>query len=140
MNQTPAAVLVLSAAVMSYAAHAASVTSYSQASVILTLSALALGVWGVISLIAASIREREMLIDNHARLDVLDHVMVREPLRVLKEVARPKRADTQRSLQISPELMAQLNAVAHIEGRDRSEILEETLREHLPKYKQTRVA
>ena len=43
-------------------------------------------------------------------------------------------------LEISPDLHAQLNAVAHIEGRDRSEILEETLRQHLPKYKQTRVA
>jgi hypothetical protein len=140
MNQTPAAILVLAAAVMSYAAHAAGMTSHHQASVILTLSALATGIWGVISLIAASIREREMLIDNHARLEVLDRVMVREPLRVLKEAARPKRAESTRPLEISPDLHAQLNAVAHIEGRDRSEILEETLRQHLPKYKQTRVA
>ncbi len=140
MNQTPAAILVLSAAVMSYAAHSASMTSHHQASVILTLSGLAMGLWGVISLIAASIREREMLIDNHARLEVLDHAMVREPLRVLKEVTRPKRTASQRPLEISADLHAQLNAVAHIEGRDRSEILEETLRQHLPKYKQTRVA
>ena len=125
---------------MSYAAHAASMSSHNQASVILTLGALATGVWGVISLIAASIREREMLIDGHARLDVLDRVMVREPLRALKEAARPKRVEPQRPLEISPELNAQLSAVAHIEGRDRSELLEEALQQHLPKYKPTRVA
>jgi hypothetical protein len=140
MNQTPAAILVLSAAVTSYAAHTASMTSHNQAAVILTLAALATGIWGVISLIAASIRERELLIDGHARLEVLDQVMIREPLRALKQAARPRRHESQRPLQISPDLHAQLNAISQIEGRDRSEILEETLREHLPKYKQTRVA
>jgi hypothetical protein len=140
MNQTPAAILVLSAAVTSYAAHTASMTSHNQTAVILTLAALAMGIWGVISLIAASIRERELLIDGNARLEMLDQVMIREPLRALKQVARPQRYESQRALHISPELHAQLSTIAQIEGRDRSEILEETLREHLPKYKQTRVA
>jgi hypothetical protein len=140
MNQTPAAILVLAASVMAYAAHAASMTSHNQASVILTLAGLAAGLWGVISLVAASVREREMLIDSHARLDVLDRVMVREPLRALKEAARPVRGESRRPLEISPDLHAQLNAVAHLEGRDRSEILEETLRKHLPKYTQTHAA
>jgi hypothetical protein len=140
MNQTPAAILVLAASGMAYAAHAASLTAHNQASVILTLAALATGLWGTISLIAASIRERELLIDSHARLDVIDRVMVRDPLRVISQVARPQRGESRRPLAISPELHAQLNAVAQLEGRDRSEILEEALRQHLPKYKPSRAA
>jgi len=140
MNQTPAAILVLAASVMSYAAHAASVTSHSNATVILTICALAVGALGGVSLLAACIRERELLIDSHARLDILDRVMVREPLRALKEVARPTRPASQRPLEISADIQARLNTIARLEGRDRSEILEETLRQHLPEYDQTRVA
>jgi hypothetical protein len=140
MNQTAAAILVLAASVMAYASHAASMTAHNQGSVILTLGALATGLWGIISLIAASLRERELLIDSHARLEVLDRVLIREPLRALKEVARPTRPPTQRPLEISPELHAQLNAVAQLEGRDRSEILDEALRQHLTKFKTTRAA
>lgn len=139
MNQTPAALLVLAAAVMSYAAQSAAVTSNNQA-VILTLSALVLGAWGVVSLLAASVRERDSLIDSHARLDLLDRAMVREPLRALKEVARSTRIVAQRPMEISPEMQARINSLARLEGRDRSEILEETLRQHLPDYDQTRVA
>jgi hypothetical protein len=140
MNQTPAAILVLAASVMSYAANAAGTAAYHQSSVILSLCALATGIWGAISLIAACIRERELLIDNHARLDILDRAMVREPLRALKEVARPKRPAPRRPLEISADIQARLNAAARIEGRDRSEILDETLRKHLPDYDQSRVA
>lgn len=138
MNQTPAAILVLAAAAMSFAAQTNSPTT-SQMSVILTLCAIAVGVWGVISLIAACLREREMLIDSHARLDLIDRVMVREPLKALKEVARPltrEAREPRRGLEISAEVQARLNAAARVEGRDRSEILDEILRQHLPKYDQ----
>ncbi len=140
MNQTPAAILVLAAAVMSYGAHAASVTSHNQASVIMTLCGLATGLWGAISLIAASIRERELLIDGHARLDMLDRVMVREPLRALKEATRPKPVESRRPLHISSDIQSRLNALARLEGRDRSEILDEMLRQHLPEFEKTRAA
>lgn len=144
MNQTPAAILILAASVLSYAAHAASVTAHTQSSIVLTLLALLVGLSGGISLLAACFREREMLIDSNARLDMLDRVMVREPLRALKEVARPvvrpQRSESRRQLEISAEVQARLNALAHLEGRDRSEILEETLRKHLPDFDQSRVA
>lgn len=135
MNQTPAAILVLAAAALSYAANAASMSSNNQSSVLLTICAVAVGAWGAISLAVASMREREALIDGHARLDLLDRVMVREPLRALKEVARPVAAsiDSRRPLEISADIQARLNAIARAEGRDRSEVLEETLRLHLPK-------
>ena len=139
MNQTPAAILVLAAAALSHAAHATSLSSFNQASVILTLCAIAIGVWGVVSLIAACIRERELLIDSHARLDVLDRVMVREPMRAIKEATRP-RYETRRPLEISSDAQMRLNSAARVEGRDRSEILDEMLRQHLPEYDQSRVA
>jgi len=140
MNQTPAAILVLAAAVLSYAAHAASLSSHSQTATMLNLFGIGIGVWGVIALIAACIREREMLIDGHARLDVLDRVMVREPLRALKEAARPRYENQRRPLDISSEAQARLNAAARAEGRDRSEILDDMLRSSLPDYDSSRVA
>ena len=141
MNQTPAAVLVLAASVLSYSAHAASVTSRGQTSVVLVLVAIAVGLWGAVSLLAACVRERELLIDSHARLDTLDRVLVREPLNMLKNVVQPKpRVEKPRSLQISSELQTQLNALAQLEGRDRSEILEEALRQHLPQRAPKRAA
>ena len=140
MNQTPAAILVLAAAALCHAAHATSMTSHNQVSVILTLCSIAVGVWGVISLIAACVRERELLIDSHARLDMLDRVGVREPTRALKPVARPRRPEPRRSLEISAENQSRLDAAARLEGRDRSELLDELLRQHLPDVDQSRVA
>ena len=142
MNQTPAALLVLAAAALS---HAASMTSHAQASLVLTLCAVAIGVWGVVSLVVACARERELLIDGHARLDVLDRVGVREPVRALKEVVRPAPAPAparvdRYPLEISVDTQSRLNAVARLEGRDRSELLDELIRKHLPEFEETRVA
>ena len=138
MNQTPAALLVLAAAALS---HAASMTSHAQASLVLTLCAVAIGVWGVVSLVVACARERELLIDGHARLDVLDRVGVREPVRALKEVVRPAPARVDRyPLEISVDTQSRLNAAARLEGRDRSELLDELIRKHLPEFEETRVA
>jgi hypothetical protein len=107
---------------------------------VLTLTTLAVGVWGALSLIGAMIRERELFIDNHARLDVFDRIMGREPKGELGRTVVRSRRSTDRALEISPEVQAQLAAAAELEGRDRSEILEETLRRHLPKYTKPRAA
>ncbi len=141
MDQMPSAVLVLAASVLSYSAHASSTTSHHQASVILALAAIAVGLWGSISLLAACVREREMLIDSSARLETLDRVLVREPLNALRSaVSTASRVEKPRPLQISAEVQSQLNALAQLEGRDRSEILEEALQRHLPKYSSSRAA
>ena len=141
MDQMPAAILVLAASVLSYSAHASSASNHYQASVILVLASLVVGLWGAISLLAASIRERELLIDNNARLDALNRVLVREPLNLIKNVMPTvPRVEKPRPLQISNDLQTQLNALAQLEGRDRSEILEEALRNHLPKYPPARAA
>jgi hypothetical protein len=135
MNQTPAALLVLASSVFSFAATSATRTTTSQAPTVLTLAGIGIGIWGILALISAMIREREHFVDNHARLDVFDRLFVREG-----KTKTPAPRGREQHLEISPELQAQLNVTAEMEGRDRSEILEETLRRHLPKYSKTRVA
>ena len=43
-------------------------------------------------------------------------------------------------VQLSPELKAQLSMASHLEGRDRSQIVEEALRRYLPRYENTKAA
>ena len=144
MNQTPAAILVLAASVFSYVAHAASLSSQGQASVMSTLAAIAVGMWGMVSLFSASMREREKLIDSNTRLEVFDRMLESEPVRALKQasqrIVRPESISTKPRVDLSAELEAQLNAISQLSGRDRSEILEETLRNHLPRTGASRAA
>ncbi len=144
MNQTPAAILVLAASIFSYVAQTASINSEGQASVMLTLTAIAVGLWGMVSLFSATMREREKLIDSSTRLEVLDRMMESEPVRAIKEasqrITRPETSKPKPDGNLSAELEAQLNAISQLSGRDRSEILEETLRNHLPRAGASRAA
>ena len=135
MNQTPASILVLASSVFGFAA----VRDSSAPQTILVLASVVIGFWGVLAMVGAVIRERELLIDNHARLDVFDRFFQRDPG---PAAARPKTRQSapDRSLEVPPELHAQIKIVAEMEGRDRSEVLEEALRRHLPKYSKSRVA
>tara|TARA_B100000530_G_scaffold313823_1_gene242451 strand:+ start:159 stop:641 length:483 start_codon:yes stop_codon:yes gene_type:complete len=155
VNQTPAAILVLAASVFSYVAHAASMSSHSQASVMLTLVAIAVGLWGMVSLFSASVREREKLVDSQSRLESLDQIMELEPLKSLKQVGErmirrdppappavvpPEPVAPPQSLGLPAELEAQLSVVAQKSGRDRSELLAEALRNNLSQGSSNRVA
>lgn len=137
MNQTPAAILVLASSVFSFAAFSAAQNTTNNAPTVLTLAGIGIGLWGILALVSAIIRERELFVDNHARLDVFDRFFVRDGASRTRATTSPR----DRQIEISPELQAQLNITAEMEGRDRSEVLEETLRRHLPKYtKSSRVA
>ena len=151
MNQTPAAILILSSSVLAYAAtqgttaigNAAGVTTHSSPiGVILGLGGLVLGIWGIISLIGASIRDRELAFDGQTRNDLLGMFDPRRmsrpygppmanpvgPARTATTAADPS------SVALTPEMKAQLSMAAHLEGRDRSQIVEEALRRYLPRY------
>ncbi len=147
MNQTPAAILVLSSTVMAYSA---TVRAYDPTGLLLGLAGLVLGVWSVISLIGASIRDRELLYENPTRSDFFGML---DPRRMVKPaygapvgtpvtapVASPASPGEQPEMQLSPEVKAQLSMAAHLEGRDRSQIVEEALRRYLPRYERTKAA
>ena len=154
MNQTSATVLILASAVFSHAALSGITQDYTpQSSAIIAIAALATGIWGVLALIGSMIREREMLIDNHARLDVFNRFFIRDngtsnkPAVASQRTTPPQTIAAQQPtstgdqyLDLSPELHSQLSTIAEMEGRNRSDVIEETLRRHLPKYSKSRVA
>jgi hypothetical protein len=154
MNQTPSAILILASTVLAYAATARQITvpfgpanqpTYAASSSdlmsgILGLSALVLGIWGVISLISACVRDREANFDGATRFDLLDRVIGR-PRSYQRPVAPlPGGSFEAGELELSPDLKAQLSMTAHLEGRDRAQIVEEALRRYLPRYERTQAA
>lgn len=157
MNQTPAAILILTSSILAYAATtggytamttnaAGMTTTTSPIGVILGLGGLVLGIWGVISLIGASIRDRELLFDGGSRQDILGMFDPRRMARPYSAapigspvVPRPATADPS-AVSLTPEMKAQLSMASHLEGRERSQIVEEALRRYLPRYENTKAA
>ena len=152
MNQTPAAILILTSAVLAYSATVGTTaittteagiatTHTSGIGILLGLAGLVLGIWGVISLIGASIRDREMAFDGAMRPDLLGMF---DPRRMARPYAgagvapmgtgRVNPGIDPASVMLSPEMKAQLSMASHLEGRERSQIVEEALRRYLPRY------
>lgn len=149
MNQTPAAILILTSAVLAYSATGTTAITTTEAGIatthtsgigiLLGLAGLVLGIWGVISLIGASIRDREMAFDGAMRPDLLGMF---DPRRMTRPYAAAPVATNGRvnpgidpsSVLLSPEMKAQLSMASHLEGRERSQIVEEALRRYLPRY------
>ena len=134
MNQTPASILVLAASVLGYAA---AVRYYHESGVLIGLAGLAVGAWGVVSLVIACIRERELLIDSSARLDIFDRYMGRGPATRERQY---RRIDEDVEIELPADLKAQLSLAAHMEGRGRSELVADALRRHLPRVTKNRSA
>ncbi len=134
MNQTPASILVLSASILAYSS---GVRTYDPVGVVLGIVGLAIGIWGAISLVAASIRDRELSLDGHSRLEPLDRILGRDVHRVPR--ATLSQVDRQ-DIELSPEIKAKLSMTAHLEGRDRTLIVEEALRRYLPRYERSDAA
>lgn len=150
MNQTPASILILASSILAYAAtHGSTVstaagtgitTTSSPIGVILGLGGLVLGIWGVISLIGASIRDRELAFDGQSRGDLLgmfDPRRMARPYAPMGSPAAPRTATTAvdpAAVTLSPEMKAQLSMASHLEGRERQQIVEEALRRYLPRY------
>lgn len=150
MNQTPASILILASSILAYAAtHGSTVstaagtgitTTSSPIGVILGLGGLVLGIWGVISLIGASIRDRELAFDGQSRGDLLGMFDPRRMARPYAPMGSPAAARTATTavdpaaVTLSPEMKAQLSMASHLEGRERQQIIEEALRRYLPRY------
>ena len=156
MNQTPAALLILTSSILAYAATVGGTTTLattdagltthtSAVGVILGLAGLMLGIWGIISLLGASIRDREMAFDGTARPDLLGMFDPRRIVRPYAPTGSPVATRTPSTpdssgIQLSPEIKSQLWMVSHLEGRERSQIIEEALRRYLPRYEDKKAA
>lgn len=151
MNQTPASILILTSAILAYTATAGTTaitttdagiaTAHtSPIGILMGLAGLVLGIWGVISLIGASIRDREMAFDGGMRSDLLamfDPRRMQRPYAsgaVSPVASRVAPGIDPASVVLSPEMKAQLSMASHLEGRERSQIVEEALRRYLPRY------
>lgn len=152
MNQTPAALLILTSSILAFAATVGGTntiavdsgltTQTSVLGVLLGLASFALGFWGVVSLIGASVRDREGSVEGQQRTDLLSMLDPRRAARPyalgampgspVPPAARPTAAVENPTLPLSPEVKAQLAMASHLEGRDRNEIIEEALRRYLP--------
>jgi len=155
MNQTPAAILILTSAILAYTATVGSPTvttteaglvtqATSTTQILVGLGGLILGIWGVISLLGASFQERELSFDG--RPDLLGMF---DPRRVGRPYAgtgmavpagRVSPAIDPSAVALSPEMKAQLSMASHLEGRERSQIVEEALRRYLPRYENSKAA
>lgn len=152
MNQTPAAILILTSSILAYSAttgtsaittSGAGVTTHtSPIGVILGLGGLVLGIWGIISLIGASIRDRELSFDGAGRPDLMGMFDPRRVARPYAPMGTPVRSGGTEApgVALSPEMKAQLSMASHLEGRERSQIVEEALRRYLPRYDDSKAA
>ena len=145
MNQVAASILILSASICGSAAafRPSSATAFGG---ILGLVALGLGLWGGMALLTAVTREREFGYDEGARVPL--GITAMQGLRTLATTGeRPAlrtNADystaTGRDYRLSPELSAQVTLAAEMKGQSRTDVVEETLRRHLPRYSGSRMA
>lgn len=161
MNQIPASILILTSSILAFTSTAQDYTTLSPKTglpveaagttaigAILGLAGLVLGIWGVISLIGASVRDREMAFDGAMRNDIMG---VFDPRRMNRShygtapmgtpvQSRPSASTDPGGVHLTPEMKAQLSMAAHLEGRDRTQIIEEALRRYLPTYDNTKAA
>ena len=153
MNQIPASILILTASILAYASttgnNAFTTTDATQPTAIpfiLGLASMLLGIWGVISLIQSCIRDRELMFDNQQpRHDVLGmfdprRMSMGRPYAPMGAPMQPRPVDPTGGVSLTPEMKAQLSMAAHLEGRDRSAIIEEALRRYLPRYENSKAA
>ena len=157
MNQTPAAILILTSAILAYTATVGSpavttteagivTATTSTTQILVGLGGLVLGIWGVISLLGASFQDRELSFDGQMRPDLLTMF---DPRRVARPYAgtgvavpagRVNPGIDPSAVTLSPEMKAQLSMASHLEGRERAQIVEEALRRYLPRYENTKAA
>ncbi len=147
MNQIAASLLILSATICGAAATFRPVNSASGFGSILSLVALGLGLWGGMALLTSLTREREYLYEDGVQRPPLGVTAMNGLRSMATPISRPAvrpaeyvSPPTGREYRLSPELNAQVTLAAEMKGQGRNDIVEETLRRHLPRYSGTRQA
>jgi len=141
MNQIASALLILSATICGTAAVCRPTNAPGGLGGILGLVSLGLGLWGGMALLTAVTRDREYLLD-----EAPPRPLAMTALGGLQNMAAPsaRRMDytsaTGRDYRLPPELSAQVAVAAEMTGKSRTDIVDDTLRRHLPRYGGARVA
>ncbi len=143
MQQTPAAILVLAASGCGYAS---SMRAHDSFGVMLGIAAIGLGIWGGMSLAAATMTQwatedtlREMKRMGHLEAGSGAKAVDLESGTINFRSAVAAR-DAVEDVRLSPEVRAQLSVVSRVRGQNRTEIIDEVLRQNLPRYGKSRSA
>ncbi len=139
MNQIAAAILILSATICGHISGDRPTNDGFGG--LMGLLALGLGIWGAMSLLMSTLRERERTLEDAPRLPSISAAAVTG----LRNLASNYTAGfNQRPepgyYRLTPETSAQVQAIAQLRGQDRHQVIEETLRRHLPRGASGRVA
>jgi hypothetical protein len=150
MNQIASSLLILSASICGAAATFRPVNTTNGFGGMLSLVALGLGLWGGMALLTSMTRERDYY-DESSRVPLgvtamnglrnMAAPMATAPMaRPMAQSATDYGSSTARDYRLSPELNAQVSLAAEMKGQTKTDIVEETLRRHLPRYSGTRAA
>ncbi len=143
MNQIAASILILSATICG---HISAIRPQSDGfGGLMALAALGLGIWGAMSLLMTSVRERERMLDDAPHVPSIGTSAVNGLRNLASTYAagfgnRYESTSYARDLRLSPDISAQVAALAQLRGQDRSQVVEELLRRHMPRPTTTRVA
>lgn len=150
MNQTPAAMLILAASICAHSV--ASRPTYDSFTAMIGIAAVALALWGMAALVKSFQLQSEMSRDKTEPEGLASRAALRNvsPNGLRDGFVEPDLSamagdpvlddDLPDGQQLSPEVSAQLAVVAHQQGKHRTQIVDEVLRKHLPRYTQHRVA
>jgi hypothetical protein len=139
MNQIAAAIVILSATICVHIS--ATHPAQDGFAGLMGLAGLGLGTWGGMSLLMSSIREHERTWDTPSRMPSISAAAV-NGLRSLASsytAGFPHRPDPG-YFRLNPDVDSQVLAIAQLRGQDRQQVIEETLRRHLPRSAAGRVA
>jgi hypothetical protein len=148
MNQTPAAMLILAASV--YAHSVASRPRYDSFTAMIGIAAVGFSLWGIASLIQSYQLQSESMAEKASRAGTAVTTAACTPPHGLSPSGIDESATSTigdgasldsgflDSLDLSPEVRAQLAVVAHQQGKHRAQVLDDVLRKHLPRYTSAR--
>jgi hypothetical protein len=138
MNQIAASILVLSATICGYTS--AIRPQDDGFGGILGLIAMGLGIWGTMSLLTSSAGERGRLLEDVPAVPSLGSSAVSGLRNLASSYVPSARYVAGGDYRLPAEIDAQVAMAARMRGQNRNQVIEETLRRHLPRSTSGRVA
>ena len=127
MNQVAASILIVASSIFGYGA----VVSGNEAAMMLGAASLLSGLCGVVALVAGLMHHRDLMVDNHARFDLMERMAIPESVGDFMT----GRTDEGWTVRLPADIKAEVNYLADLRGQKREQILMEMLRRNLAKEK-----